>query len=127
MQTLLDTCHELELIALRYQGDELIAEVCERMPAPGRRVSQGSAAYTIRFAHPAAHALTEEFPATVANWIDGDDLSGFLRRVNTPALRAALGLNVAPFEGHSAYALITVDEVLTVFCRDQPEIGELRR
>lgn len=127
MQTPLDTLHDLELISLRYDGDALVAEVGgmeERSAAGG--LSQRSVAFAVRFARPVAHALTEEFPASWAKWIQGDP-SGFLRRVTNPTLRAALGLDLEPFEQHTAYALITRDEMLTVFCRAEPAIEELRR
>lgn len=126
MQTPLDTCHDLELISLRYDGGELVAEVCELALSDGRRLSKGSAAFVVRFARPVAHALTEEFPAALANWIQGSD-SGFLCRVTNPSLCEALGLNIEPFEAHAAYTLITAHEVLTVFCRNEPTIEELRR
>lgn len=121
MQTTLDSRHELELLALTYNGHDLVAEVCELVVGQGGRVSQGPQNFAVTFPKPAAHALTEEFPAIVADWLQGND-RGFLRRIDSTALRAALGLDLEQFEDQTPYALLTAHEVLAVFCGNEPSI-----
>ena len=124
MQTALDSRHELELISLRYNGHELVAEVCELIVGPGGRVSQGLHSYTVSFIRPRAHALTEEFPAICGNWLDDAD-SGFLRRVENSGLRTAMGLDLEQFENQNAYLLITAHEILAVFSENDPIVEAL--
>ena len=124
MQTALDTRHELERISLKYNGQELVAEVCELIVGPGGLVSRDHQSYAVSFIRPQAHALTEEFPAIYGNWLDDAD-SGFLRRVKNSGLRAAMGLNLEQFENQNAYLLITAHEILAVFCENDPIVESL--
>lgn len=123
MRTDLDTRHELELKGLRYDGRALHAEVVELVVGYGGRVQAGNAHYLVTFPHPLAHALTEEFPAVVAQWVQGAD-SGFLRRIDNPLLQASMGLNLEQFHDVAAYALMTAHETLVVYCTDMPVVSE---
>ena len=123
MKTILDLRHEIELEAYRYDGRTLVAEVVELLVGSGHRVVQGSSQYLVTFQSPIAHALTEEFPAAVAELVRGSD-KGFLRRIENPQLRAALGVNEEQFEGFVAYALITAHEILVVYCAEEPTIAK---
>ncbi|WP_374537832.1 hypothetical protein [Chitinimonas taiwanensis] len=123
MQTDLDTRHELELRGLRYDGQALHAEVVELVVGYGGKVQAGKAQYLVTFTHVLAHALTEEFPAVVAQWVQGVD-SGFLRRIDNPVLQASMGLNLEQFHDVAAYALITAHETLVVYCTDLPVVSE---
>jgi hypothetical protein len=121
MQTTLDSRHELELLTLTYNGRELSAEVSELIVGQGGRVSRGPKSYVVTFLNPVAHAITEEFPAIVGNWLQGTDI-GFLRRVESTALRTAMGLALEQFASQYAFALVTAHEVLAVFCEEEPSI-----
>jgi hypothetical protein len=121
MQTSLDALHELELDRYVYNGRDLVAEVVELIVGNGGRVAQGHRRYMVRFDKPLAHAVTEELPAAAAQLVQGDE-TGFLRRVDASALRAALGVDLEQFEEFHAYALLTAHEVLVVYCLSEPTV-----
>ncbi|MCL2076476.1 MAG: hypothetical protein FWH15_08610 [Betaproteobacteria bacterium] len=121
MHTALDSMHDLELDRYVYDGHNLLAEVNELVVGYRHRIVQGSRRYIVRFAKPAAHAVIEEFPAAVAQLLQGEDI-GFLRRVDKTALRTTLGLDLEQFENLNAYALITAHEVLIAYCAEEPTI-----
>lgn len=123
MKTILDSVHELELDGYAYDGRDLVAEVVELVVGYGGRVSQGPRRYSVRFTKPLAHAVTEEFPAADAQLVQGQE-EGFLRCIDAPALRAALGLDLEQFEEFRAYALLTAHEVLVAYCSDEPAVEE---
>ncbi|MEC5399912.1 hypothetical protein [Uliginosibacterium sp. H1] len=123
MHTVLDSLHELELVSTTYDGVSLTALVVELVVDGGGRVSQGSRRYVVSFPAPIAYALTEEFPASCADWIRGED-DGFLRKIDNPSLRASLGLDLEQFQGSKGYALITAHEVLVAYCGGEPVIVE---
>lgn len=121
MRTVLDSLHELEFDGCRYDGNELVADITELVVGLGGRIIQGSRRYTVRFPRPLAHAVTEEFPAAVAQLIQGGD-TGFLRRIESTPLRAALGLDLEQFGDQHAYALITAHEVVVAYCLEEPVV-----
>ena len=123
MHSVLDSRHELELHGLKYDGHSLVAEVVELVAGYGGRVAPGVCHYLVTFRKPLAHALTGEFPAVVAQWVQGQD-TGLLRRIESPSLRAALGLGLEQFNDAVAYALITAHEILAVYCDEEPSVVE---
>nr|WP_315428599.1 hypothetical protein [uncultured Albidiferax sp.] len=123
MHSILDSRHELELVGLKYDGRNLSAEVIELIVVDGGHVAHGACRYLVNFPKPIAHALTEEFPAMVAELIRGKD-TGFLRRIESDSLRSALGLNLEQFSEQFAYALITAHEILVVYCAEEPLVVE---
>ena len=121
MKTILDQHHALHLMSSHYNGVSLIAEVGELVASQGGRVSAGKCRYSLHFFRPVAHLLNEEFPVTLAANLQGTD-QGFLRIVENQALRCALGLDDEQFSAVQIFALITLHEVLLVFCETPPEI-----
>ncbi len=121
METSLDTLHELQLNGYHYDGNKLVAEVSELVVGSQQRLLPGSRRYSVTFHRPAAHAMTEQFPAALATWIRGSD-EGFLRRIDNNELTVAMGLDTEPFQNLSAFALISAHEILVVFCAHAPEI-----
>jgi hypothetical protein len=75
----------------------------------------------VTFHRPISHAVTEEFPAVLADWVRGEDL-GFLRRIENPDLVSAMGLNEEQFNTFQAFSLVTAHEILVVFCESEPEV-----
>lgn len=125
MFTALDSCQELELKGIAYDGCELRAEVRELVVVDGRRMSQGKASFLVIFPSPVAHALTEEFPASYCQWIQSEE-TGALRRIENTTLRTAMGLDLEQFQNQTAYAPITAHEVLVVYCNGEPMVTELQ-
>jgi hypothetical protein len=123
MHTILDLSHELELDRCVYDGRDLLAEVNELVVEPGGRVVRGPRRYVVRFAKPVAHAITEEFPAAWAHLLQGED-GGFLRSIDAPALRPALGIDLGQFDSFHAYALVTAHEILVAYCAVEPVVQE---
>lgn len=81
----------------------------------------GAGKYQVTFISPVSHALTEEFPAVLGDWVRGPD-TGFLRRIENPNLVVALGLNDDQFGGLKPFALVTAHEVLVVFSEHEPKV-----
>ena len=120
VQTILDRHHDIELDGYSYNGTKLVALVSELVVGPGGKVVPGSARYQVTFKSPVAHALTEEFPAVLGDWVRGPD-SGFLRQIENQSLAAAVGLNDEQFDYLCAFALVSAHEVLVVFCEQEPQ------
>ena len=123
MDTDLDLLHDLELDRCVYDGQNLEAEVSELVVGYGGCVVRGPRRYSVRFARPVAHTITEELPAAFAALFQGGD-RGFLRDVEAPALRVALGLDLKQLEGLRSFALVTAHEVLVAYCSDEPVVEE---
>ena len=121
MKTSLDNYHDFQLESIVYDGNNLIAEVCDLVVGGGGRVLPGNYRYTVTFHRPISHAVTEEFPAVLADWVRGEDL-GFVRRIENPDLVSAMGLNEEQFNTFQAFALVTAHEILVVFCETEPEV-----
>ena len=95
--------------------------MAELVLGPGLTLVPGGGRYLITFIRPVSHAITEEFPAVLAEWVRGGD-QGFLRRVENEDLVVAMGLREDQFRSLQAYALITAHEVLVVFCGQEPSV-----
>jgi hypothetical protein len=123
MHSALDSLFEIELDRCVYDGHSLVAEVNELVVDSGRRIVQGKRRLNVLFPRPIAHAITEEFPASYAQLLEGNDI-GFLRCIDASSLRIALGLDLEQFQSNHAYALVTAHEVLVAYCREEPIIQE---
>jgi hypothetical protein len=123
MKTCLDLNYELQLEGYSYDGNNLVAEVSDLYVGPRHHVIRGKKRYRVTFSKPIAHAVTEEFPAVVAELVNGSD-EGFLRRIESGQLTAALGLDLDQFENQKPYAMITAHEILVAYCLEEPTVEE---
>ena len=121
MDTILDVRHELELIAIRYDGHSLAASVAGLEPDQRGRLNSDGSNYVVTFSAPAVHLPIEQVHSSIAEFIQGTD-TGFLRVLDNATLRDQLGTNIPPFSNFTLYALITAHKILITLCQSAPHI-----